>query len=47
MRLAGQVWFLPANLQGAGCAKQPETYPAQPKQAMSHGDQRKQIPFRL
>ena len=25
----------PANQQGEGCAKQPERYPAQPKQGMS------------
>ena len=35
MRMAGQVWFPPANQQGAGCARQPEDkYPAQPKPTM-------------
>ena len=37
MRMAGEVWFPPANQQGEGCAKQPETYPAQRKGGMSHG----------
>ena len=37
MRMAGQVWFPPANQMGEGCAKSPEKYPAQPKGGMSHG----------
>lgn len=45
-RMAGQVWFKPANQQGEGCAKKPEVYPAPPKQAMSHGDEQLQIGFR-
>ena len=39
MRMAGQVWFPPANQMGEGCAKQPETYPAKPRGGMSHGPQ--------
>ena len=31
MRMAGQVWFPPANQMGEGCAKSPEKYPAPPK----------------
>ena len=36
MRMAGQVWFPPANQMGEGC-QSPEKYPAQPKGGMSHG----------
>ena len=43
MRMAGQVWFPPANQMGQGCAKKPEQYPAQPKGGMSHGDRTKTI----
>jgi len=39
-RMAGQVWFPPANQMGQGCAKQPEKYPAPAKPTMSHGDPR-------
>ena len=46
MRMAGQVWFPPANQMGEGCAKQPEQYPAMPKQGMSHGDPSRQLPLR-
>ena len=28
MRMAGQVWFPPANQMGQGCATKPENYPA-------------------
>ena len=44
-RMAGQVWFLPANQQGEGCAKQPETYPAPAKPSMSHGNPRTTLPL--
>ena len=37
MRMAGQVWFPPANQMGEGCARGPETYPAKPRGGMSHG----------
>ena len=37
MRMAGQAWFPPANQQGEGCAKKPETYPAKPRGGISHG----------
>ena len=43
MRMAGQVWFPPANQMGQGCAKEPEKYPAPVKPTMSHGDPRKTI----
>ena len=43
MRMAGQVWFLPANQMGQGCAQKPETYPAPAKPAMSHGDPKKYL----
>lgn len=39
-RMAGQVWFPPANQIGEGCSKRPEQYPAQPKPSMSHGNPR-------
>ena len=38
MRMAGQVWFPPANQMGQGCAKKPEVYPAPVKPTMSHGN---------
>ena len=37
MRMAGQVWFPPADQMGEGCAKQPPQYPAKPKGGISHG----------
>ena len=43
MRMAGQVWFPPANQMGQGCAKKPEQYPALVKPTMSHGDPTKTI----
>jgi len=45
MRKAGQVWFSSANMQGQGCAKKPETYPAPVKPSMSHGNPRTTLPF--
>ena len=37
MRMAGQVWFPPANQMGEGCATKPPAYPPQPRGGMSHG----------
>ena len=45
MRLAGQVWFPPANQQGQGCARKPERYPPPVKHSMSHGNPRTTVPF--
>ena len=45
MRMAGEVWFPPANQMGEGCAKTPETYPAPVKPAMSHGNPRTTLPL--
>jgi len=45
MRMAGEVWLPPANQMGKGCAKEPETYPAPAKPAMSHGDPKKTLPL--
>ena len=46
MRMAGQVWFPPANQMGQGCAKKPEQYPAKPQGGMSHGDPTKILGMR-
>ena len=37
MRMAGQVWFPPANQMGQGCATKPPEYPAPRRGGMSNG----------
>ena len=37
MRMAGAVWFPPANQMGEGCATKPPAYPPRPRGGMSHG----------
>ena len=44
-RMAGQV-LRPMVNTGKGCAKKPETYPAQPRGGMSHGDPTKTLGMR-